>query len=161
MGLALNYQTQPPSRQNSLPAHAPIVDVLIIGACVSGLIAAREIQSAGRTVWLLDKGRGLDGRLASRRIGAATSDHGAQFITARDARFEAILKQGAEVGMMTQWCQGFSATADGHARWRGKPSMTAFARHLAQGLDTRDGKASRGDQTCRRSLLGRDQHWRF
>jgi predicted NAD/FAD-dependent oxidoreductase len=125
------------SLKTSMPIHEPSVDVLIVGAGVSGLIAAREIQSAGRSVLLLDKGRGLGGRLASRRIGAATFDHGAQFITTRDARFEEILKQGAKAGMMTEWCQGFSTTADGHARWRGQPAMAAVAKFLAQGLETR------------------------
>lgn len=120
-----------------MPTHEPIVDVLIIGTGVSGLTAAREIQNAGRMVLLLDKGRGLGGRLASRRIGAATFDHGAQFITTQDARFEAILKQGAEAGMLTEWCQGFSTAADGHTRWRGQPAMTAFAKYLALGLETR------------------------
>ncbi|MDI1311383.1 FAD-dependent oxidoreductase [Prosthecobacter sp.] len=120
-----------------MPTHEAPVDVLIIGTGVSGLIAAREIQRGGRSVLLLDKGRGLGGRLASRRIGAATFDHGAQFITTRDARFEGILKQGAEAGIMKEWCQGFSAAADGHTRWRGQPAMTAFAKYLAQGLEVR------------------------
>jgi renalase len=120
-----------------MPTHEPPVDVLIIGTGVSGLIAARELQSAGRSVLLLDKGRGLGGRLASRRIGAATFDHGAQFITTRDVRFEEILKQGAEAGMMTEWCRGFSTEADGHTRWRGQPAMTAVAKYLAQGLEIR------------------------
>ena len=117
--------------------HESPVDVLIIGTGVSGLIAARALQSAGRSVLLLDKGRGLGGRLASRRIGAATFDHGAQFITSRDLRFEEILKQGAEAGMMKEWCQGFSTAADGHTRWRGQPAMTAVAKYLAQGLEIR------------------------
>lgn len=120
-----------------MPTHEPPVDVLIIGTGVSGLIAAREIQRGGRSVLLLDKGRGLGGRLASRRIGAATFDHGAQFITTRDARFEEILKQGAQAGVMEEWCRGFSAAADGHTRWRGQPAMTAFAKHLAQGMEIR------------------------
>jgi predicted NAD/FAD-dependent oxidoreductase len=123
-----------------MPTHESPVDVLIIGTGVSGLIAARDLQSAGRSVLLLDKGRGLGGRLASRRIGAATFDHGAQFITSRDLRFEEILKQGAEAGMMKEWCQGFSTAADGHTRWRGQPAMTAVAKYLAQGLEIRMGK---------------------
>ncbi len=36
-------------------------DVLIIGAGMAGLIAAAELQRAGRRV--LDKGRGVGGRL--------------------------------------------------------------------------------------------------
>jgi len=120
-----------------MTTHELPVEVLIIGTGVSGLIAAREIQNAGRSVLLLDKGRGFGGRLASRRIGEATFDHGAQFITTRDARFEKILKQGAKAGMTTEWCQGFSAAAEGHTRWRGQPAMTAVAKYLAQGLETR------------------------
>jgi renalase len=120
-----------------MPTHESPVDVLIIGTGVSGLIAARDLQSAGRSVLLLDKGRGLGGRLASRRMGAATFDHGAQFITSRDVRFEKILNQGAEAGMMTEWCRGFSTEADGHTRWRGQPAMTAVAKYLAQDLEIR------------------------
>ena len=39
--------------------------------------------------------------------------------------------------MMKEWCQGFSTAADGHARWRGQPAMTAVAKYLALGLETR------------------------
>jgi predicted NAD/FAD-dependent oxidoreductase len=117
-----------------MPSNETMIDVLIIGTGVSGLIAARELQRAGRRVLLLDKGKGLGGRLASRRIGAATFDHGAQFITTRDARFAEILKEAAKAGHMTEWCQGFIAAADGHTRWRGQPTMTAFAKHLAKDL---------------------------
>lgn len=117
-----------------MPSNETMIDVLIIGTGVSGLIAARELQRAGHRVLLLDKGKGLGGRLASRRIGAATFDHGAQFITTRDARFAEILKEAAKAGNMTEWCQGFNAAADGHTRWRGQPAMTAFAKHLAKDL---------------------------
>lgn len=117
-----------------MPSNETMIDVLIIGTGISGLIAARELQRAGRRVLLLDKGKGLGGRLASRRIGAATFDHGAQFITTRDARFAEILKEAAKTGNMTEWCQGFNAAADGHTRWRGQPTMTAFAKHLAKDL---------------------------
>jgi predicted NAD/FAD-dependent oxidoreductase len=110
-------------------------DVLIIGAGMAGLIAAKELQRAGRRVLVLDKGRGVGGRLATRRIDGATFDHGAQFITTRDPRFAAVLEQGRQNGAMEEWCHGFAGAADGHARWRGKPAMSAVAKHLALGLD--------------------------
>jgi len=112
-------------------------DVLVIGAGMAGLTAAAELQRAGLRVLLLDKGRGVGGRIASRRIGAATFDHGAQFITTRDPRFAAVLEQGRQNGAMEEWCRGFAGAADGHVRWRGKPSMSALAKHLAAGLDLR------------------------
>jgi predicted NAD/FAD-dependent oxidoreductase len=110
-------------------------DVLVIGAGMAGLIAAAELQRAGHRVLVLDKGRGVGGRLASRRIDGATFDHGAQFITARDPRFAALLEQCRQTGAAKEWCLGFAGGADGHARWRGKPAMSAVAKHLALGLD--------------------------
>jgi len=110
-------------------------DVLVIGAGIAGLIAAGALQRAGRRVLVLDKGRGVGGRLASRRIDGATFDHGAQFITTRDPRFAAVLEQGRQDGAMEEWCRGFEGGADVHACWRGKPAMSAVAKHLAAGLD--------------------------
>ena len=109
-------------------------DVLVIGAGIAGLMAAAELQREGRRALVLDKSRGVGGRLASRRIDGATFDHGAQFITARDPRFVTVLEQGRQKGAMEEWCRGF-AGADGHARWRGMPAMSSVAKHLAVGLD--------------------------
>lgn len=111
------------------------MDVLVIGAGMAGLMAAAQLQRAGRRVLVLDKGRGVGGRLASRRIDGATFDHGAQFITTRDPRFAAVIEQGRQNGAMEEWSRGFAGSSDGHARWRGKPAMSAVAKHLALGLD--------------------------
>ncbi len=110
-------------------------DVLVIGAGMAGLIAARELQRAGYRVRVLDKGRGVGGRLASRRMDGATFDHGAQFMTTRDPRFGAVLEQARQNGAVEEWCRGFGGGMDGHLRWRGKPSMSAVAKHLALELD--------------------------
>ncbi|HYP03865.1 MAG TPA: FAD-dependent oxidoreductase, partial [Cyanobium sp.] len=118
-----------------MAATEPTTLVLVIGAGMAGLIAAAELQRAGCRVLVLDKGRGVGGRLASRRIAAATFDHGAQFITTRDPRFAAVLEQARQKGSVEEWCRGFSDGADGHTRWRGKPAMSAVAKHLALGLD--------------------------
>ena len=118
-----------------MDATGQTTDVLVIGAGMAGLMAAAELQRAGRRVLVLDKGRGVGGRLASRRIDGATFDHGAQFITTRDPRFAAVLERGRQNGAMEEWCRGFTGATDGHARWRGKPAMSAVAKHLAAGLD--------------------------
>jgi predicted NAD/FAD-dependent oxidoreductase len=110
-------------------------DVLVIGAGMAGVTAAAELQRAGRRVLVLDKGRAVGGRLASRRVGAATFDHGAQFITARTPRFAAVIEECREAGVVEEWCRGFAERADGHARWRGRPAIAAVAKHLARGLE--------------------------
>ena len=60
---------------------------VVVGAGLSGLIAAQTMQQVGHEVLVLDKGRSVGGRLATRRIGNATFDHGAQFFTVRNNAF--------------------------------------------------------------------------
>jgi len=112
-------------------------DVLVIGAGIAGVIAAAELTRAGAHVLVLDKGRSVGGRLASRRIGDATFDHGAQFITARTPWFTGVIEQCRDAGIVEEWCRGFSEPADRHARWRGHPTITAVAKYLARGLEVR------------------------
>jgi renalase len=111
------------------------IDLLVIGAGMAGLCAAAACQKAGRNVVVIDKGRGLGGRMATRRMGDATFDHGAQFITARDPRFAALLEEARAAGAASEWCNGFAGRSDGHPRWRGTPGMTGLARFLANGLE--------------------------
>lgn len=123
-------------------------EVLVVGAGMAGLTAARALQGAGRAVWVVDKGRGFGGRVATRRIGAATFDHGAQFTTARDPRWAALLDTMAAAGAVGEWHDG----PGGHPRWRGQPSMTGIAKYLARDLDV-----TRGVRLL--SLRRRDDRW--
>ena len=63
------------------------MNVVVIGAGLSGLMAAKSLQVQGHKVLVVDKGRSVGGRLATRRIGTATLDHGAQFFTVRSEEF--------------------------------------------------------------------------
>jgi predicted NAD/FAD-dependent oxidoreductase len=111
--------------------------VVVVGAGMAGLAAATELRFAGARVVVLDKGRGVGGRMASRRIDDATFDHGAQFLTSRDARFSAVLEKGCQAGTVEEWFRNDSANADGGIYWRGKPAISAVAKQLALGLDVR------------------------
>ena len=130
------------------------IDVAVIGAGLSGLSCARVLQQAGSSVRVLDKGRGVGGRMATRRIeGAgrdegqrALFDHGAQFFTARSPEFQAELDLWSQAGLARPWFRGQSTLTedggveskpDGHPRFCCPRGMTAIAKHLAQGLDVR------------------------
>jgi renalase len=116
-------------------------DVLIVGAGMTGLAAASELQRAGYTCLVIDKGRGVGGRLASRRIGRATFDHGAQFMTARHPRFAAQIDKWLHTGVVEEWYRSPGGRSEGHARWRGTPTMTALPKHLARNVEVLLGKS--------------------
>lgn len=54
-------------------------DNVVVGAGFSGLILAQRLKKAGQEVLVLDKAKSVGGRMATRRDGDATFDHGAQF----------------------------------------------------------------------------------
>ena len=57
-----------------------IADLVVIGAGMAGLTVARGAVEAGLAVQMIDKGRGLGGRLATRRAeGGLRFDHGAHY----------------------------------------------------------------------------------
>ena len=61
--------------------------VAILGAGMAGATAARSLAEAGLTVRVFDKGRGVGGRMATRRNAAMQFDHGAQFLRAHGHAF--------------------------------------------------------------------------
>ena len=68
-------------------------DVLIIGAGIAGLTAGKALQPAGLSVQLVDKGRGVGGRLSTRRFAnGAWFDHGwlDRSVANRDEILEAL-----------------------------------------------------------------------
>jgi predicted NAD/FAD-dependent oxidoreductase len=119
---------------NSKNGEREPVEVLVVGAGMAGLIAAAEMRERGAAVQVIEKRPTVGGRLAGRRIGPATFDCGAQFMTARDARFVAAITRWQERGVVTEWHRGEGKSSAGHPRWRGVPTMAAIAEHLARNL---------------------------
>jgi renalase len=117
-----------------------IYDVLIIGAGMAGLSAAKVLETEGLSVALVDKGRGLGGRLATRRMGELRLDHGGQYFTASDARFQAEVEAWVDAGIVKPWFETLSfqdGTPDAHPRPRYIPTaagMTSLPKALAHGL---------------------------
>jgi renalase len=112
------------------------IDILIIGAGMAGLTCARELARAGWQPLLIEKGRGLGGRLATRRgPDGMQFDHGAQFATAREPGFQKLM---ADMGLTGEAAQWFCANDEAH--WVGAPRMNRLAHYLAQGLTIRTGE---------------------
>lgn len=110
----------------------------IIGAGVAGLMAGRSLIDAGHDVVMVDKGRSPGGRLATRRLGGARLDHGAQFFTVRNGRFRTYVDEWIDDGVVAEWCRGFDPVQpDGFPRYCCPTGMNTLAKHLARGLDVR------------------------
>lgn len=108
--------------------------IAIIGAGIAGAAAARRLSGAGRRVVVIDKGRGPGGRMATRRgPDSLRFDHGAQYFTARDPRFAALVEDWTARGIAASW--------GGAGRHVGVPAMTAPVRDLLADIDVRCGRA--------------------
>ncbi len=116
--------------------------VIVIGAGIAGLTAARALQAQGCDVAVLEKSRGYGGRAASRTVHGARIDHGAQFVTARDPRFVAQVEAWLADGTMVRWTHGLpswtavdgwrEASAEAHPRFVSPDGMSSLGKALAQ-----------------------------
>jgi renalase len=118
---------------------------VVVGAGISGLLAARELTSAGWRAVVLERTSEFGGRMATRRVGDGTFDYGAQFFTVRSERFERLVEEWLESGVVREWTRGFADAdgahnEDGYPRYRGSEGMASVPEHLARGLDVRTGE---------------------
>jgi predicted NAD/FAD-dependent oxidoreductase len=101
----------------------------IIGAGMAGLACADALVTGGHSVALFDKGRGPGGRTATRRLqtqlGEVAFDHGAQYLTARDPGFLALVGAWRDQGIAVPW------PAAGADAWIGVPGMNAIVKQMA------------------------------
>jgi len=114
-------------------------DVLVIGAGIAGLMAARRLQQQGYDVLVLEKNQRVGGRMVTEHIGAGWADLGAQFFTAREEPFQVLVDQWLAEGLIFEWAQGWSdgslsESDDGYARYAAYEGLSAVPRYLAQNL---------------------------
>ncbi|MEM7462008.1 MAG: FAD-dependent oxidoreductase [Pseudomonadota bacterium] len=102
----------------------------IIGAGIAGLACASKLKTAGYNPIVFDKGRGVGGRVATRRTSSGLQfDHGAQYVTAKSEKFDRILRDAEQHGYVGTW------SLDAGNRQVGLPGMNGLAKHLASGLE--------------------------
>jgi len=117
--------------------------VAIIGAGIAGLTAARELAKRGINVQVFEKSRGVGGRLANKRLEWGNIDIGAQYFTARDARFQQQVDQWQQEGIVARWqfnpysltASGLTTLPDSTPRYVGTPKMNSLAHALARDID--------------------------
>ena len=130
----------------SSPA-SPEADAVVVGAGISGIACATPLVTAGRVVRVLDRGRVIGGRMASRRLretGTAWDgrvvDYGASYFTARHPDFVAVVDGLIAQGIVRPWTDAFHvADPDGVLGLRAGPmryaapgGLRSVVEHLAQ-----------------------------
>ena len=111
-----------------------IMNIVVVGAGISGCVCAWRLAKAGHTVTLVEKGRGVGGRMATRRMDGARIDHGAQFFTVRDPRMKELLSLWEEQNAVVPWYDQIPGRPDlpKGMRYRGTQGMTGPAKVLAK-----------------------------
>jgi predicted NAD/FAD-dependent oxidoreductase len=122
------------------------VRIAVIGAGMAGLACAHTLARSDVKVTVFERGRGLGGRLATRRQGDLAFDHGAQFITARNRSFVNYAQAAVRAGVLDTWRprvmeddRAWPTPIDDW--WIGTPGMSALLRPLARNLDVVTGVA--------------------
>ncbi len=134
------------AKRTSRPLYEPALEVAVIGAGLSGLVCARTLADHGLRVVVFEKSRGVGGRMATRRTTEGPQfDHGAQYFTVRDQRFQRYVQSWMQDGVVARWEGRLATLNHGRLQWKtestpryvGVPGMNAICRHLAQDLDIR------------------------
>ncbi|MCY7353093.1 MAG: FAD-dependent oxidoreductase [Cytophagaceae bacterium] len=121
---------------------------VIIGAGLSGLTAGYFLTQNGWQVTVLDKGRGVGGRMASRSFAGARFDHGAQYFSIKSLDFQNFIEQLSGKRLLRKW----NVRSDGYPRFALEGGMNGLPKRIAETLDVRTGQKVSGlqneEETC-------------
>jgi len=116
--------------------------VVVVGAGIAGVACARELVAAGIPVRVVDRGRRLGGRLASRHLDDRPVDLGASYVTASlDGDFAEVVEDWRARGLAFPWTDSFVAlrageepeVKSGPVRWGAAGGLRSLVEDLAAG----------------------------
>lgn len=144
------------------PASGQKLRIAMIGAGISGLMAARTLADHGHELLVLDKARGPGGRVSTRRVEGFQFDHGAQYFTVKDKRFGRYVRSWLQAGKIAEWTGQLVSLSEGVAtpkeakprRFVAIPGMNGLTHHLSEGLEVRFNARVMGIE---RGILSRGQ----
>ena len=124
-------------------------DVAIIGAGLAGLTCAQQLHQAGYRVVVVEKSRGVGGRLATRRLYDTCADHGVRYLEPQSKLLQQLIKLLVQRGILQAWTDTIYELKPAKSESVGEnlahPSqltcyvapagMTAVAKVLATGLE--------------------------
>ncbi len=158
-GSVRRYETDHYGERLKIEAYREVVSrpavgsrrVAVVGAGLSGAIAARTLADHGVVVTVLDKGYAPGGRMSSRRDPETGQwfDHGAPRFTARHETFRRWLRSWIDEGVVAKWRPDAAlVTSPGHhepladegSLFVATPQMHALVGHVVSDLSDVRGK---------------------
>ena len=104
--------------------------IIIIGAGMAGLSAARILTQKGHEVIVLDKGRGVGGRMSTRTIKNAKADHGTQYFSVKTPEFQTLISELQSDNITAEW----HLAQRENVRYIGAEGMNAIPKKMASSL---------------------------
>lgn len=109
----------------------------IIGGGISAAACGQVLRDRGFKIEVLEKSRGVGGRMATRRTEHGPFDHGAQYFTARDERFRELIRQACDRQAAQRWDGRIGELKSGRfhpssnkERFVGTPTMNALVKMI-------------------------------
>lgn len=126
------FQTasHPQPASSALPTAPEPLDVVVVGAGLAGLICAQRLQQAGLRVLVVEKSRGLGGRMATRRLQNTCADHGLRYLTQQGPLTDQLISILLDQDVLQPWIEVPSGLA-----YRAATGLTVVAKWLAAGLE--------------------------
>ena len=117
-------------------------DVAVVGAGLAGLVCAQALRQQGYSVVVVEKSRGLGGRLATRRLPQAFADHGVRCLEVQGNLSQQLIQTLRAQGILQLWTKeidewsaaGLSAGVE-IQHYASPTGITAAAKFLATGLE--------------------------
>lgn len=118
-----------------------VFDVAVIGAGISGLTCAQQLHASGYKVVVIEKSRGVGGRVATRRLYETFADHGACYLNPQEEELQKLVKILCDRHLLQVWTDTvYELDTTLHPqssvpRYVAPSGMNAIAKFLAQGLE--------------------------
>jgi renalase len=130
-----------------MQSHFDGADVAIVGAGLAGLVCAQALRQQGYEVVVVEKSRGLGGRLATRRLPEGFADHGVRYLEAQGDLSRQLIQVLLAQNVIQPWTaevENWSAEAvapdSTPPRYVSAIGITAVAKFLANGLKIHRGQ---------------------
>jgi len=117
------------------------VDVVVVGAGLAGLVCAQRLRLAGLRVIVVEKSRGLGGRLATRRLSGTCADHGVRYLDVQGPLTDLLIQTLLHQNLLQPWLTRLEVVESGKSYSLSKTcytasnGLTAVAKWLAADLE--------------------------